>query len=105
RIGRNRFTRWVIGIRTLAIPRTKSKPPGMSFTLHRAMIRAATEVPVSALDALDVISNETYEENGYPHEAWTRRRRENPVHRFAPEGVVPFWAVTKHADIVAVSKN
>ena len=58
------------------------------------------------LDALDVISNETYELNGYPHDAWTRLRREAPIRRFAPEGgVKPFWAITKHADVVAISKN
>ncbi len=58
------------------------------------------------LDALDVISNETYEENGYPHEAWTMLRREAPIRRFAPAGgVKPFWAITKHADVVAISKN
>ena len=50
---------------------------------------------------LDVISNETYERNGYPHEAWTQLRRQSPVHRFAPEGVRPFWAVTKHADQIS----
>ncbi|MBX3027943.1 cytochrome P450 [bacterium] len=60
---------------------------------------------MTAIDALDVISNETYERHGYPHDAWARLRRESPVHRFAPPGVRPFWAITKHADIVAISKN
>ena len=60
---------------------------------------------MSNLDTLDVISNETYEINGYPHDAWARLRREAPIRRFAPEGVHPFWAITKHADVVAISKN
>lgn len=57
------------------------------------------------LDALDVITARHYGENGYPHEEWTRLRRESPVHRFEPEGYAPFWAVTKHADIIEVSKQ
>ena len=60
------------------------------------------EAIVTQIDALDVISNETYEQHGYPHDAWTRLRRESPVHRFAPPGVIPFWAITKHADVVHI---
>lgn len=57
------------------------------------------------LDQLDVISARFYGEHGYPHEAWTRLRAESPVHFMRPEGYQPFWAVTKHADIVEVSKQ
>jgi len=57
------------------------------------------------LDELDVISAKWYGEHGYPHEAWARLRRESPVHRFAPPGYEPFWAVTKHADVIEVSKQ
>jgi cytochrome P450 len=57
------------------------------------------------LDELDVISAKSYGEHGYPHEAWARLRRESPVHRFAPPGYEPFWAVTKHADVIEVSKQ
>ncbi len=57
------------------------------------------------LDQLDVISAKFYGEHGYPHEAWTRLRAESPVHFMRPEGYQPFWAVTKHADIVEVSKQ
>jgi cytochrome P450 len=60
------------------------------------------EIPLAKLD---VISARSYGERGYPHEAWARLRRESPVHRMTPEGYQPFWAVTKHADIVAVSKD
>jgi cytochrome P450 len=55
------------------------------------------------LDQLDVITAKSYGEHGYPHEAWARLRRESPVHRFAPAGYEPFWAITKHADIIEVS--
>jgi len=58
-----------------------------------------------SLDDLDIITAQRYGERGYPHEEWTRLRRESPVHRFQPEGYKPFWAVTKHADIIEVSKQ
>lgn len=57
------------------------------------------------LEALDVISARLYGEHGYPHEAWTRLRRESPVHWSQPEGYRPFWAITKHADIIEVSSQ
>jgi cytochrome P450 len=62
-------------------------------------------VATAPLDQLDVISARLYAERGYPHEEWARLRREDPVHWSAPEGYRPFWAVTKHADIVEVSKQ
>jgi cytochrome P450 len=55
--------------------------------------------------AIDVISARRYGERGYPHEDWARLRRESPVHWCEPEGYQPFWAVTKHADIIEVSKQ
>jgi cytochrome P450 len=38
------------------------------------------------------------------HAVYTRLRRDDPVHWCAPTGYRPFWAVTRHADITAVSK-
>ncbi len=57
------------------------------------------------LDQLDVITAKYYGEHGYPHEAWKRLRRESPIHRFEPEGYKPFWAVTRHADVIEISKQ
>jgi cholest-4-en-3-one 26-monooxygenase len=54
---------------------------------------------------LDVISPEKYEREGYPHAEWTWLRNHDPVHWCESEYCDPFWAVTKHADIVAVGKN
>jgi cholest-4-en-3-one 26-monooxygenase len=57
------------------------------------------------LEALDVIGPDRYAEHGYPYAAWKRLRREAPVHWFdLPEGV-GYWAVTRRADIVAISKQ
>jgi cytochrome P450 len=58
-----------------------------------------------SLDDIDVISNDTYERNGYPHEAWTRLRNERPVAWITRHINNPFWAITKHADIVWLSKQ
>jgi cytochrome P450 len=62
-----------------------------------------SSIASTPLDQLDVISAKTYGEIGYPHEAWTRLRRESPLTFMRPEGYRPFWAVTKHADITEVS--
>ena len=58
-----------------------------------------------ALDDLDLVSNETFADNGYPHDAWARLRRESPLHHFSRGVKVPFWAVTKHEDIVWISRQ
>ena len=55
------------------------------------------------LERIDVITARLYGEHGYPHQAWTRLRRESPVHWCEPPGYRPFWAITKHADITEVS--
>lgn len=60
---------------------------------------------MSTFDAHRLIEPASYAEHGYPHEEWTRLRREAPVHFFEPEGWPSFWALTKHADIVEVSKR
>jgi cytochrome P450 len=57
------------------------------------------------LASLDIISNDTYARNGYPHAAWTRLRREAPVYWYEHDVKVPFWAITKHEDIVRLSRQ
>jgi cytochrome P450 len=46
-----------------------------------------------------------YAEHGYPHDLWTRLRREDPVHRWTRTEGLPFWMVTRHADIVTIGKR
>ena len=57
------------------------------------------------LEDLDVIGAAHYASGGYPHPEWTRLRAEAPLRRFHPEGYRPFWAVTKHADIIEISRQ
>ncbi len=68
-----------------------------------------TTAPLAADDLdpakLDVISPEKYEREGYPHREWTWLRKHDPVRWFESDYCDPFWAVTKHADIVAIGKN
>jgi cytochrome P450 len=54
---------------------------------------------------LDVASPEHYERNGYPHAEWTWLRRHAPVFWYDRPNVEPFWAITKHADIIEISKQ
>ncbi len=39
------------------------------------------------------------------HEVYARLRRDDPVHWATPTGYRPFWAVTRHADVLSVSKQ
>jgi cholest-4-en-3-one 26-monooxygenase len=57
------------------------------------------------IDVLELIDPERYARRGYPHDVWTRLRAVAPVAYFAPEGYEPFWAITKHADILEISKQ
>jgi cholest-4-en-3-one 26-monooxygenase len=54
---------------------------------------------------LDVASGEHYERNGYPHGEWTWLRKHAPVFWYDRPNVDPFWAVTKHADIIELGKQ
>ncbi len=60
---------------------------------------------MTEIDPLRLIDPQCYAEYGYPHEAWTQLRRETPVRFFEPPGWPSFWAITKHADIVEISKQ
>jgi cytochrome P450 len=60
----------------------------------------------TSLEELDIVGNRTYGENGYPHDAWTRLRREAPLYWYdRPNVQPPFWAVTRHADVITVSRQ
>jgi cytochrome P450 len=54
---------------------------------------------------LDIISPDTFAARGYPHPDWKRLRREAPVCWWTRGVVNPFWAITKHADIIWLSKQ
>ena len=53
----------------------------------------------------DLINASAYGQNGVPHELWTHLRKESPVYWYAHRGHTPFWAITKHEDIMEVSSQ
>lgn len=62
---------------------------------------AAAEKPAE----FHLVHPEHYALHGYPHDVWRRLRREDPVHWFDRTEGTPFWAITKHADIVTIGKR
>jgi len=61
--------------------------------------------PGGSLESIDIFSPEAYAAHGYPHADWTRLRQEAPVFWYPRNEVRPFWAITRHADIVTISKQ
>ena len=57
------------------------------------------------LDNLDIIDPDLFVQRGYPHDEWTLLRREAPIYRYERPNVQPFWAITKHADVIEVSRQ
>ena len=53
----------------------------------------------------DLINASAYGQNGVPHELWTHLRKESPGYWYAQRGHTPFWAITKHEDIMEVSSQ
>lgn len=58
-----------------------------------------------SLDTLDIHSVDLYVSRGYPWAEWDLLRREAPVFWYEREGIAPFWAITRHADVLTVSKR
>lgn len=58
-----------------------------------------------ALPGAEILDPKRYVSHGYPHADWARLRRESPVHWCERDEGESFWALTKHEDIVAVSRN
>jgi cytochrome P450 len=52
-----------------------------------------------------LVDPDHYAAHGYPHELWTRLRREDPVHRVEQNPEMPFWAITRHSDIATIGKQ
>lgn len=58
-----------------------------------------------SLDTIDIHSTDLYVSRGYPFAEWDLLRREAPVFWYEREGIDPFHAVTRHADILTISKH
>ena len=57
------------------------------------------------LDEIDIHSIDRYAEQGYPWDEWDLLRDEAPVYWYDRPGIEPFWAVTRHADVKAISTD
>jgi cholest-4-en-3-one 26-monooxygenase len=60
---------------------------------------------IAGVDPLDLVDPARFARRGYPHALWTRLRAEAPVAHFAPPGYRPFWAITKHTNIVEIASQ
>ena len=63
---------------------------------------AAHELPLPGAEILDPQRDAS---DGYPHEEWARLRQESPVHWCPRDEGESFWAVTRHSDIVNISRQ
>lgn len=59
----------------------------------------------AAVDPLDLVDPARFARRGYPHELWATMRAAAPVAYLEPEGYLPFWAVTRYADVVDVASR
>lgn len=57
------------------------------------------------IDPLDLVDPGRYQRDGRPHQLWAQLRAEAPVAYFEPPGYPPFWAITKHADLIQVASQ
>jgi cytochrome P450 len=53
----------------------------------------------------DVIAPAVYGRIGHPHQAFAWLRANDPLRYVKPTGFRPFWAVTRHADIIEIEKQ
>jgi len=63
----------------------------------------AIEIPEDI--ALPVITPKAYAEDTPVHDAYRWLRANNPLGQARLEGIYPFWIVTKHADILEISRQ
>ncbi len=57
------------------------------------------------LHRLDLHSTHRYVEHGYPWQAWDQFRREAPVYWYERDEIAPFWSITRHADVLEISRR
>ncbi len=58
----------------------------------------------SEIDSFNLVHPQDYAEKGYPHDSWAWLRANDPVRWWENGEGVPFWSVTKHADIALIGK-
>ncbi len=61
-----------------------------------------TSVRSFSLEDLDIHTISRYTENGYPWAEWDLLREQAPCYWYERDGIAPFWAITRHADVKAI---
>ncbi|MEO2168341.1 MAG: cytochrome P450 [bacterium] len=56
-------------------------------------------------EGFNLIEGADYAARGYPHPIWELLRHEDPVHWYDKTAGRPFWAITRHDDIIAIGKD
>jgi hypothetical protein len=74
-------------------------PPQTKFDLSRTMS------PAAAATCDQIVTPAVYADQKALDAAFSRLRAEDPLAWCEPEGFRPFWAATKHADIMEVSRQ
>lgn len=54
------------------------------------------------LDDVDIHTTARYERQGYPWAEWDLLRETAPCYWYERDGIAPFWAITRHADVKAI---
>ena len=57
------------------------------------------------LATIDIHTPKRYAEQGFPWAEWDLLRREAPVFWYERDDIEPFWAVTRHADVMTISSR
>ncbi|CAM9977282.1 unnamed protein product [Discosporangium mesarthrocarpum] len=66
---------------------------------------ASAPVPALDFDPDDLITPRNYGVAGQPHAIWSQLREHSPVHRVESGSHPPFYAITRHADIMDISSK
>jgi hypothetical protein len=62
-------------------------------------------MPDESLDAIDIVSPTVWADEQRIHAAFARLRRDDPIHWTEAPLHRPFWAVTRHADILEIERQ
>ena len=55
-------------------------------------------------ESFNIVHPKDYADQGYPHDIWTWMRANDPVYKWEDTEGIPFWAITKHADVTAIGR-
>lgn len=73
------------------------------MNIAQATLHSELELPADL--ARDLVDPNAYTDMDRIHRVYAWARANNPLGRAVVEGFDPFWVVTKHADITAISRN